>query len=298
MAVIKNYFSLVKFSHTIFALPFAIIGFFLGLKAVHFFDNNTTEATFTYTGMLVKLLLVLACMITARSAAMAFNRYLDRRFDARNPRTANREIPAGIISSKHALIFTIIACLLFMLSCFFINSICFLLSPVALFVILFYSYTKRFTALCHIVLGIGLSLAPIGAYLAVTGSFALIPILFSLAVICWVSGFDIIYALQDETFDKENQLYSIPVIMGKKNALRISRGLHLLSASFVIAAGVLGGFSVLYWIGIIIFCSMLIYQQSLVKPADLSKVNIAFMTSNGIASIVFGICVCLDIVLF
>ncbi|MEO7209304.1 MAG: UbiA-like polyprenyltransferase [Chitinophagaceae bacterium] len=298
MAVIKNYFSLVKFSHTIFALPFAIIGFFLGLKAVNFFDTNTTEPTITFNEMLVKLLLVLACMITARSAAMAFNRYLDRRFDAINPRTANREIPAGIISSKQALIFTIIACLLFMLSCFFINEICLILSPVALFVILFYSYTKRFTALCHLVLGIGLSLAPIGAYLAVTGSFALIPLLFSFAVICWVSGFDIIYALQDETFDKENQLYSMPVILGKKKALWFSRGLHFLSAVFVITAGLLGGFSFLYWLGIIVFCSMLIYQQSLVKPNDLSKVNIAFMTSNGITSIVFGICVCLDILLF
>ncbi len=298
MAVIKNYFSLVKFSHTIFALPFAIIGFFLGLKAVHFFDSNNTESSMTFNEMMVKLLLVLACMVTARSAAMAFNRYLDRRFDAINPRTANREIPAGIISSKQALIFTIVSCLLFMLSCFFINTICFALSPVALFVILFYSYTKRFTALCHLVLGIGLSLAPIGAYLAVTGSFVLIPILFSLAVICWVSGFDIIYALQDETFDKENQLYSMPVILGKKKALWFSRGLHLLSAAFVIAAGFLGGFSFLYWLGIIVFCSMLIYQQSLVKPNDLSKVNIAFMTANGIASIVFGICVCLDILLF
>lgn len=298
MAAIKSYFSLVKFSHTIFALPFAIIGFFLGLKAVHFFDAHTKENTFSYYDILFKLLLVLACMITARSAAMAFNRYLDRRYDAINPRTASREIPAGVITPKDALIFTVLACLLFILSCFFINTICFLLSPVALFIILFYSYTKRFTALCHIVLGIGLSLAPIGAYLAVTGSFAFLPILFSLAVICWVSGFDIIYALQDEIFDKENHLYSMPVILGKKNALWFSRGLHFLSASFVILAGLTGGFSFLYWIGIIIFCSMLIYQQSLVKPTDLSKVNIAFMTSNGIASILFGICVCLDIVLF
>lgn len=298
MTAIKNYFSLVKFSHTIFALPFAIIGFFLGLKAMHFFDGNTNTTPFSQNEIWIKLLLVLASMITSRSAAMAFNRYIDRRFDQLNPRTSQREIPAGIITANQALFFTIISCLLFILICYFINAICFYLSPLALFIILFYSYTKRFTALCHLVLGIGLSLAPIGAYLAITGSFAAIPILFSFAVICWVSGFDIIYALQDENFDKDNQLYSMPVIMGKKNALRFSRILHFFSAMFVIVAGIIGEFSYIYWLGIIVFCSMLIYQQSLVKPNDLSKVNLAFMTSNGIASLVFGVCVCLDISLF
>ncbi|MBS1729644.1 MAG: 4-hydroxybenzoate octaprenyltransferase [Bacteroidetes bacterium] len=297
MASVKNYFSLVKFSHTIFALPFAIIGFFLGLKTMHFFESSNATS-FTWNTMLQKLMLVLACMVTSRSAAMSFNRYLDQQFDKLNPRTSNREIPAGIISASQALIFTIISSILFLLSCYFINSICFALSPIALFVILFYSYTKRFTALCHIILGVGLSFAPIGAYLAVTGSFAVTPILFSLAVICWVSGFDIIYALQDEMFDKENNLYSMPVIAGKKTALSFSRLLHFFSALFVISAGIMNGFSFLYWIGILVFCSMLVYQQSLVKPDDISKVNIAFMTANGIASIVFGVFVCLDISLF
>src|SRR5262249_24360264 len=159
---------------------------------------------------LVKMLVpVVLCMIFARSAAMAFNRWLDRHFDARNPRTAIREIPKGIITANHALIFTIVSCVAFLLTCWFINSLCFFLSPVALFVVLFYSYTKRFTPLCHLVLGLGLSLAPIGAYLAVTGQFAALPVIFSLAVIFWVSGFDIIYALQDEEFDKSNNLYSM-----------------------------------------------------------------------------------------
>ena len=155
-------------------------------------------------------------MVTARSAAMAFNRYLDRHFDARNPRTAIREIPRGIIAPNSALRFVIICCAFFMITCWFINPLCFYLSPVALFVILFYSYTKRFTPFCHLVLGIGLSLAPIGAFLAVTGQFELLPLLFSGAVICWVSGFDIIYAMQDEDFDKSENLHSIPAACWKK----------------------------------------------------------------------------------
>ena len=164
-----------------------------------------------------------------------------------------------------------------------------------MFVILFYSYTKRFTALCHLVLGVGLSLAPIGAYLAVTGAFALLPILFSFTVLFWVSGFDIIYALQDEEFDKSNQLHSIPAALGKSKALRVSELLHLLSAVCVVSAGVYGNFGLLYWIGIAVFIGMLIYQHSIVKPTDLSKVNIAFMTANGIASVLFAVFVLLDI---
>jgi len=160
---------------------------------------------------------------------------------------------------------------------------------VALFVVLFYSFTKRFTALCHLVLGVGLSLAPIGAYLAVTGSFALLPLLFSFAVIFWVSGFDIIYALQDVDFDQSHQLNSIPAALGKKNALMVSRLLHVASAFCVSFAGVYGGFHMVYFAGLGFFVGMLIYQQSLVKPNDLSKVNLAFMTSNGIASVVFAI---------
>ena len=244
---------------------------------------------------IIKFILVIICMITARSAAMAFNRYLDRSFDEKNPRTAIREIPKGIISPNSALRFVILSCLLFLVSCFFINNICFYLSPVALFVILFYSYTKRFTALCHLVLGIGLSLAPIGAYLAVTGVFAILPILFSFAVVFWVSGFDIIYALQDIDFDQSQKLYSIPSAMGKVKALRVSELLHIFSAACVIAAGFYGNFHWIYWIGVAVFVGMLIYQHSIVKPDDLSKVNIAFMTANGIASVVFAVFVIADL---
>ena len=257
-----------------------------------------TMPAFMDGNVFIKLfILVILCMVFARSAAMAFNRWLDKNFDAKNPRTAIREIPAGIIKSNNALLFVIANCILFIACTFFINKICFYLSPVALFVVLFYSYTKRFTALCHLVLGVGLSLAPIGAYLAVTGEFALLPILFSFAVLFWVSGFDIIYALQDEEFDKSNQLHSIPAALGKSKALMVSNLLHVLSAGCVISAGVYGHFGLWYWIGVLIFCSLLIYQHTLVKPTDLKKVNMAFFTTNGVASVVFAIFVIIDLFL-
>lgn len=293
MTTVKKYLSLVKFSHTIFAMPFAFIGFFLAIPQFTA-SGGCIIMPGKMSGMLSPILLqkfglVLVCMVTARNAAMAFNRYLDRHFDALNPRTAIREIPAGILSAESALRFVIGNSIVFVLATWFINPLCFYLSFVALFVVLFYSFTKRFTALCHLVLGVGLSLAPIGAYLAVTGSFALLPLLFSFAVIFWVSGFDIIYALQDVDFDQSHQLNSIPAALGKKNALMVSRLLHVASAFCVSFAGVYGGFHMVYFAGLGFFVGMLIYQQSLVKPNDLSKVNLAFMTSNGIASVVFAI---------
>lgn len=296
MTTVKNYLSLVKFSHTIFAMPFALIGFFLGMMQTSFTLNlkHSYSITLTPGDLVIKFILVLICMITARSAAMAFNRYLDRSFDAKNPRTAIREIPKGIISPQSALRFVILNCILFIAATFFLNKICFLLSPVALFVVLFYSFTKRFTALCHLVLGLGLSLAPIGAYLAVTGRFDTLPLLFSFAVIFWVSGFDIIYALQDVEFDQSQHLYSIPATVGKTKALHVSELLHILSATCVIAAGFYGGFHFIYWLGIVVFCGMLFYQHSIVKPNDLKRVNIAFMTANGIASVVFAVFVIAD----
>jgi 4-hydroxybenzoate polyprenyltransferase len=227
-------------------------------------------------------------MVFARSAAMAFNRWLDVEFDARNPRTAIREIPRGIISKSSALRFVIVSCIAFVVCTWFINPLCFWLSFVALAVVLGYSYTKRFTPFCHLVLGVGLSLAPIGAYLAVTGRFAVLPILFSFTVIFWVSGFDIIYALQDEEFDKSQQLYSMPSWLGKARALRVSELLHILSTACVVAAGWFGGFGPWYWVGVAVFIGMLVYQHLLVKPNDLSRVNLAFMTANGIASVVFA----------
>lgn len=318
MSKVKSYLSLIKFSHTIFAMPFALIGFFIpassriqllyqydreyswpfswaeddSIRRIIVFDQSSPT---NFTQLFIRMGLIILCMIFARSAAMAFNRYLDRRIDAKNPRTAIREIPSGVISAKNALAFTILSCVLFITCTFFINRLCFYLSPVALAVVLGYSYTKRFTPLCHLILGLGLSLAPIGAYLAVTGKFALLPILFSIAVIFWVSGFDIIYALQDEEFDKSQQLYSIPAWLGKSKALRVSEFFHLLSAGAIIYAGIYGEFGWLYWIGVVIFIGMLVYQHSIVKPTDLRKVNLAFMTANGIASVVFAIFVIADL---
>lgn len=228
---------------------------------------------------------------------MAFNRYLDRRWDALNPRTAIREIPQGIITPNNALAFTIICSVLFMICTYFINPLCLGLSPVALAVVLGYSYTKRFTAFCHLVLGTGLALAPIGAYLAVTGRFDVLPLLFSAAVLFWVSGFDIIYALQDEEFDKQHKLRSIPSWLGKSKALRVSEVLHLLSAACVVLAGRVGQFGWLYWLGVLLFGGMLVYQHSIVKPTDLRRVNLAFMTANGIASVVFAVFVIADLFL-
>ncbi len=278
----KKYFSLVTFSHTIFAMPFAFIGFFLAV--------TTTDHKFEWQ----KLVMMLLCMVFARNSAMAFNRYLDRNIDAKNPRTKQRDIPAGRITPAAALTFTLANCALFILTTWFINPLCFYLSPVALLVVLGYSATKRFTALCHMVLGLGLSLAPIGAYLVVTGAFALTPIFFSLAVFCWVSGFDIIYALQDEDFDRSEKLHSIPAWLGKVNALRLSTVLHVFSAIFIIMPVMYTHVGLLYYMGIVVFCSMLIYQHLLVKPNDLSRVNLAFMTTNGIASVVFAAFFLLD----
>jgi 4-hydroxybenzoate polyprenyltransferase len=301
MVKVRSYLSLIKFSHTIFAMPFAMIGFFLGLfysdYAVSVVPGwHTTIYPQGYLAhLLLLLLLVIGCMVFARSAAMAFNRYLDRSFDAKNPRTSIREIPSGILKANNVLWFTIVNCFLFIACTFFINRICFYLSPVALLVVLGYSYTKRFTPLCHLILGLGLSLAPIGAFLAVTGEFAFLPVLFSLAVIFWVSGFDIIYALQDEEFDRVQKLYSMPSWLGKSKALKVSELLHLASALCIITAGIYGKFGLWYWGGVIVFTGMLFYQHSLVKPNDLRRVNLAFMTANGIASVVFGAFVITDL---
>ncbi|WP_069657871.1 UbiA-like polyprenyltransferase [Arcticibacter eurypsychrophilus] len=281
----KKYLSLVLFAHTIFAMPFAFIGFFLAI--------STTEHVFSP----LKLVFMILCMIFARNAAMAFNRYLDREYDLKNPRTAIRDIPAGRIHAQSAFWFTLTNCVLFIFTTWFINSLCFYLSPIALAVVMGYSYTKRFTPLCHLILGIGLGLAPIGAYLIVAGEFALLPIFFSLAVVCWVSGFDIIYSLQDEEFDKNEKLYSIPAWLGRKQALRVSSVLHVFSALFVVLPLFFTPLSWFYMAGVLFFITMLIYQHRLVKPDDLSKVNRAFFTTNGIASVAFALFFLLDVYL-
>lgn len=284
----KSYLSLIKFSHTIFALPFALLGFFIAV------EEPQNEFSWTV------LSLVILCMVFARSASMAFNRYLDRDIDAKNDRTKEREIPAGVLSPGSVFFFVIMNSLAFIVCTYFINPLCFYLSPVALLITLGYSYTKRFTAFCHVVLGLGLSLAPVGAYLAVGGQFATVPIVYGFAVLFWVAGFDIIYAMQDEELDRSLNLYSTPVWLGKRKALCLSMVFHLLTSILILYAAYLNTFQFLdlgflHLIAAAIFILLLIYQHTLVSADDLSKVNIAFFTTNGLASLIFGSLVIFDL---
>ena len=278
-----RYFSLVKINHTIFSLPFALIGFSLAV-------DKSGEAL-----SLRLLILVLLSVFFARNAAMGFNRYVDREIDGKNPRTSMREIPSAVIRPMSALIFVIINALLFILTTWFLNILCFFLSPVALLVVLGYSLTKRYTSLSHLFLGLGLALAPIGAYLAVTGRFDILPLIFSFIVILWVAGFDILYALQDEDFDKSQRLKSLPAALGKGNALIVSALFHLLAVILVVLAGFQGSFHWIYWIGGGLFTMALIYEHLIVKPTDISRVNLAFATMNGMASVVFALFVIADL---
>ena len=281
---IKNYFSLVKFSHTVFAMPFALIGFTLAVSKPEY-------------ELSIKLLfLVILCMILARNTAMGFNRVADNNYDILNPRTSKREIPSGIISTRSAVLFVIINAVLFVVTTGFINRLTLFLSPVALLVIIGYSLTKRFTSLCHFVLGLGLSLAPIGAYISVTGKFSVLPVIYSSIVLSWVSGFDIIYSLQDDDFDKSNHLHSLPSSAGRKKALGISIIVHIITFALVLTAGFYGKNGILFWTGVLIFTLLLINQHSIVRHDDLSKVTMAFGTTNGIASIIFAFFVILDLI--
>ena len=285
---IKNYASLVKFAHTVFALPFALVAFLLALQE---------EGYFLFTWVL--LLQILACMVFARSAAMGFNRWADREIDARNPRTSGRDIPAGRISPRQALIFTLVNAALFVAVAFTINPLCGWLSFVALMILLGYSYLKRFTWLCHFGVGAALCIAPAGAYIAVTGTLSWPVALLSLMVFFWSSGFDILYSLADEEIDRAQGLHSIPERFGRKRAMTIAKLVHLpefaLVPLFVIQAGMMT--NVLGIAAGIFFLAMLVYQHAIISPKDLSRLNAAFFTANGIASIVFCALVYLAVLL-
>jgi 4-hydroxybenzoate polyprenyltransferase len=285
LLLIKDYLSLVKFSHTVFAMPFAIIGFSLAISRYSLqFRLNT-------------FLLVVLCMVFARNSAMGFNRLTDKKIDALNPRTASREIPSGKIHTKAAAIFVLINAIMFIITAGFINRLTLILSPVALFVILGYSLTKRITILCHFILGLGLSLAPVGAYISVAGKLNIIPVIYSIIVLTWVSGFDIIYALQDDEFDRTNKLFSIPSFTGRRKAIGISILVHFITFILVIATGIIQNAGYLYWIGAAIFSLMLAYQHLIIKPQDISRVNLAFATTNGFASIIYTVFVISDLFL-
>ena len=264
---------LVKFSHTIFAMPFALMAFVFALK--------TTDAQFSW----ILLLQVVGCMVFARNVAMGFNRWADHKIDGENPRTATREIPAGKISPKSAMTFVVINALLFIAVSSSINLLTAVLSPVALIVVMFYSYCKRFTSLAHLVLGLSLGIAPAAAYIAVTGTLTFVPCLISLLVLTWCGGFDIIYALQDLEFDRQRGLHSIPVRFGVRGALYISIVLHAVSIAALILFAINCPQGWLIWIGVALFSLCIIIEHILVTPTKQRSIAIAFGTLNGLASL-------------
>jgi 4-hydroxybenzoate polyprenyltransferase len=273
---IGDYLSLVKFSHTVFAMPFALLGFFTAIES----GGGEFSARL--------LILILLCMVFARNAAMGFNRYADKRIDALNPRTNVREIPAGKISPVAALVFVVINSILFIVAAGLINRLTLILAPVALIVILGYSLTKRVTSLSHLFLGLSLSLSPVGAYISVTGSFDLMPIIYGLIVITWVGGFDIIYSLQDADFDADNNLHSIPSALGASGAIMVSRALHISSLALVISAWVIGGKGLLFLIASLLFGGMLLLEHIIAKPGDNRSINMAFAKVNSFAGLLFS----------
>ena len=262
---------MIKFEHTIFMLPFAIMSAFLASDGLPALD---------------KFVWILVAMVGARSGAMAFNRLADAEIDKVNPRTSMRAIPAGLITKGAVWGFTLVSAALLVFAAYNLNPLAFALSPVALMVIMGYSYTKRFTSLSHLWLGTSLSIAPIGAWIAIKGQFDWTPILLGLAVLLWTAGFDIIYACQDFDFDRTNRLYSIPAKFGIESALWISSVLHIVMVAVLIGIMLLTDLGVVYLVGVGIVIVILIYEHAIVKPNDLSRVNLAFFTLNGMVSLV------------
>ena len=274
--VLLRHANLVRLPHTIFALPFALVGVVLA--------SYVAPITFG------DVIWVVVAFTSARFAAMGFNRIVDREIDARNPRTRSREIPSGTMSVREASVAVTIASLLFLVAARQLNLLCLILAPLALAWVFFYSYTKRFMRWSHLVLGVGLSIAPVGGYLAITGHWSnpwWMLIALAIAVATWVGGFDILYALQDVSFDRENGLYSVPATFGEANALGIARVLHLTTVAALALAGVGAGAGILYFAGVLVAGLLLLYEHSLVRADDFSRLDAAFFTMNGVISIVF-----------
>lgn len=267
---LRTYLEMIKFEHSIFALPFAMLGMLWAA------DGWPSGGTICW---------IILAMISCRSAAMAYNRIADREYDAKNPRTAMRAIPAGLIRLQQANLFFLISCGLFFLASAMLNRLTLILSPVALGVTLIYSQTKRWTPLCHFVLGLCLGIAPAAAWIGVTGTLEPTALLLVAGVLCWTAGFDIIYSLQDDDFDRSNGLRSIPETMGRKSALLISRICHVAAIACLLCAGLTQGVGLWYFIGIGLAGCLLIYEQNLVRPGDLSRINLSFFTLNGFVSI-------------
>ena len=287
MSKIGDYLRLVKFSHTIFAMPFALLAFTYAWKM----GEHSAE-------LWVVLLQVVACMVFARNVAMGFNRWADRKIDAENPRTANREIPAGVISSRGAVVFILINALLFVATTLTINPLCAWLSPAALFVVMFYSYCKRFTALAHVVLGISLGIAPVGAYIAVTGTVVAECWLLAAVVTTWCAGFDIIYALQDAEFDRKRGLHSIPSHFSATASLVISALLHLASVGLLVWFALSQPHTWLLYVGCALFTAILTLEHILVTPTKQRNIGIAFGTLNAMASMSLAVCLIANLLIY
>ncbi|MFI5180937.1 MAG: UbiA-like polyprenyltransferase [Thermoanaerobaculia bacterium] len=274
--------SMIRFAHTVFALPFALLSALLAAGGIP---------------PLPVLLWILVAMVGARSAAMSFNRIVDRDVDAKNPRTVSRELPAGVLSVRFTALFCAVSAALFVLAAAELNRLCLLLSPVALAIVLGYSLTKRFTVLSHLVLGISLAIAPVGAWIAVTGTLSLLPVALALAVVFWVAGFDVIYSLQDEAFDKAQGLKSIPARLGNRRALLVSAFFHAAALALLFAAFLLSKGGLLFGFGVVLSGVFLVRQHAILKPGDLSRIDAAFFTANGWLSIVLFACGAADVFL-
>ncbi len=274
---------MIRFSHTLFAMPFAL--------------TSVVLASFSHRVTLLKIFWIIVAMVGARSAAIGFNRIVDREFDSKNPRTKNREIPAEKISVGEAALFVIGASLLLVLAAHELNRLCFYLSPVALAVVFFYSFTKRFTWLSHIFLGLGMGLAPFGAWLGIAGEFALAPIMLGLTVVAWGAGFDIIYSLQDLGYDDEVGLFSMPRALGVNKALIVSSALHVVAFALLISLKLILPLGALYLVGLVVVGITLFHQHRIVKPDDLSKLNFAFFNMNAYLSIGLFVFTLVDVVM-
>ncbi len=280
MKSLIEFFKMIKLEHSLFALPFAFTGMFIAAKGIP---------------SLHIIIWVTIAMISARSAAMGLNRLIDAEIDKENPRTSDRSIPKGLITKKKTLIYIIISLLIYFISTYMLNKLTFILSPIPVLIFILYSYTKRFTNLCHIVLGIALGLAPIGAWIATTGNIEISAVILGLSVLLWVAGFDILYAIQDIDFDRKQGLYSIPSVMGIYGALIIARILHTLSFLLFITLKFTASLGSIYLAGILISGAFMVYEHSLVSKNDLSKLNLAFFNINAYISIIILIFTLADI---
>lgn len=274
---ILAYGRMIKFTHSIFAMPFALAAGRIAMR----------EVSVSW----IQWTLIVACMVSARSCAMGFNRIVDRAYDARNPRTAIREIPSGVISLNSARALTLLAAIVFVLLAALLHPLCGWLSPVALVVVCGYSYAKRFTALVHLWLGVALGLAPVAVWIALTGTVGMPALLLAGAVATWVSGFDILYSLQDEAFDRAQRLHSVPAALGQVGALWVSGGLHVITAGLLAALPRVTPLGAFYWVGWALIVGVLAYEHWLVRPGDLSRIDKAFFDLNGYVSLLFFVAV-------